>query len=349
VSTAFGVVTVSRAYYHCAACHTGQVPWDREQGLSVLLWTPRVKALVAQTAGRMPYGEAVALLEQLVGLRIEASCAERIVAEVGGRLREAEAAVMAGYEAGELTPLVARAPGRLYVSLDGTTAHIAGAWHEVKTGVVYEGQPGPEGVDECVGQRYVAAQEPAERFGSRLYATAAAAGVEVARERVVIGDGAEWIWNVAAHHYPGATEIVDYWHACQHVHDLALRYYGEGNDQGRRWAQDHCRRLKAEGPRSLLRALRRMKPQTAAQAEAVRQERGYFTRHQQRMQYHRFRHAGLMIGSGPTEAACKVVVGARLKQSGMRWSAAGADHILAIRTRLLNRQPELIQQAARAA
>lgn len=349
VGTLYGPVQAWRAYYHCGHCKSGQAPWDREQGLSRLLWTPGVKALIAEVAGRLPYGEAVAVLTRFTGLAVEESCAERIVAEVAGRLREREQALMDSYDGRELEPLVSVPPARLYVSMDGTSAHLDGTWHEVKTGVVYEARTGADGLDESCQARYTAASEPAARFGQRLYLTAAQAGVEQAGEVVVVGDGAEWIWNLARHHYPDATHIVDYWHACEHIHALAQVMYGENNVPGKRWAKEHCRGLKARGPAALLGALKRMKPRTPAAAEAWAREVGYFTNNKARMQYHKYRAAGMMIGSGPAEAACKNVVGARLKQSGMRWSLAGADHVLAIRTRLLSAQHEQIAQAAKAA
>jgi hypothetical protein len=268
---------------------------------------------------------------------------------VGGRLRAEQTALRDGLEYGEIEPLVAAAPRRLYVGMDGTSAHIDGHWHEVKTGVVYEGRPGADGLDTAAGARYVAVQENSERFGERLYTQAAQAGVTLGGETVVIGDGAEWIWNVAAHHYPGATQVVDYWHACEHVHALGRAYYGEGSKQEQRWAREHCRALREQGPGKLLGALARMRPKSEEQAEAVRLARGYFGRNRQRMQYQQFRAAGMMIGSGPVEAACKVVVGQRLKGAGMRWSASGADAVLAARAALLSGDTHLITQAARAA
>ena len=349
VGTLFGTVSIERAYYHCKHCKTAQVPWDREQGLSRLIWTPRVKALVSQVAARLPYGESVDLLAQLTGFEIEESGAERVVAEVGGRLRAEEGELMSGYDCGEITPLVAQASDRLYVGMDGTSAHIDGSWCEVKTGVVYDREVGSDGMDVCGDQRYVAAQEYAERFGERLYVTAAQGGVEWAEEVVVIGDGAEWIWNLAAHHYPGAVEILDYWHACEHIYELARVYYGEGNAKGKRWAQDHCRWLKERGPGTLLRSLNRMKPKTVEQEKAIEREWGYFTRNRKRMQYARYRQKGMMIGSGPVEAGCKTVVGARLKGSGMRWSSDGADAVLAIRTALLSRHYDRVQRMAKVA
>jgi hypothetical protein len=349
VATLYGAVAVKRAYYRCPSCGQSQMPWDSEQGLNQRSFTPRVKALVAQVAARSSYKESVELLDLLAGFKLPESTAEALVAEVGGRIRAEEQQLIASYDAGEIIPLVSHKPACLYVSMDGTSAHIDKSWHEVKTGVVYEGRPGPEGLHTCVNQCYVAAQETAEQFGQRLYVTAAQAGVQYAHQTVVIGDGAEWIWNLSAHHYVGATEIVDYWHACEHIYDLARLCYSEGDANGKRWAEEHKRKLKEDGPTSLLRALKRMKPKTDEQREAIRREIGYFTRNRKRMQYAKFRAQGLMIGSGPAEAACKVVVGERLKCSGMRWSGPGADSVLAIRTRVLNRQWDVLERASKAA
>jgi hypothetical protein len=204
-------------------------------------------------------------------------------------------------------------------------------------------------VDTSGPKRYVSAQEPAEAFTARLYVEALQAGVHRAEEVVVLGDGAEWIWNHAAVHYPGATEIVDYWHACQHIHDLAKAQYGEGSPQGQRWAREHCTRLYEDGPAHYRRALRRMKPRSPEAAEKLRTELRYFTVNAERMRYPQFRARRLMIGSGIAEAACKVVVGQRLKQAGMRWKHAGADHVLAVRCLVLNNQHHNIRYYAKAA
>jgi len=252
----YGVVPVSRAYYHCARCHRGQLPWDQRQGLDARLWTPRVKALVTPVAARLSFQETVDLLAETLGFRIEDSSADEVVTEVGGRLRAQQSALMREYERGESALQVPSARGRLYVSMDGTSAHIDAHWHEVKVGLTYRGEPGDDGIDVARELRYVAAQEASEAFGARLYLLAAQAGVEQAEETVVIGDGAEWIWNLARHHYPDARQIVDYWHACEHIHNLARASYGEGSPQGRRWAQEHCRTLKDKGRASCCRRWR---------------------------------------------------------------------------------------------
>ena len=110
VTTLCGDVQVSRSYYHCEHCHQGHLPWDEAQGLNERLWSPGVKALVAEVASRLSYHETTLLLYRAAGLRVEESSAEAIVAEVGSRARAAEAATMGMIESGEPLPSEAPAP-----------------------------------------------------------------------------------------------------------------------------------------------------------------------------------------------------------------------------------------------
>lgn len=305
--------------------------------------------MVAELSARLPYAEATELLGRLTSVRLEESSAEEIVSEVGDRVRRAEEERTRAVLEGRVAPGCKRPPDRLYVEMDGSHAHIDGSWHEVKTGTVFETELDAAGKDRAVRQHYVSAREPAERFGERLYAAAAERGVGGARETVVVGDGAEWIWNLADHHYPGATQIVDYWHACSHIHDLAKVLYEEGSAPGERWAEERCQSLRTQGPTPLLRALRRRHARTPEQAEAIRGALRYFGNHAHRMRYPEFRRRGLKIGSGAVEAACKVVVGHRMKRAGMQWSHEGADHVLALRCLVLNKQLDKLHWHAKAA
>ena len=333
-----GELRVRRRYYHCAGCRRGWAPWDRAQGLTQRQFTPQVKAQVSEVCARLPYGETVELLAQLSGLRIEESCAEQIVAEVGARVRGAQQGEIAAARAGELAATVG--PERLYVAVDGAHAHVAEQWHEVKH-VMAEVEGGP--------RRYDAALETASTFGERMYRLAAQLGVEQAGEVVMLGDGAEWIWNLSELHFPGAVEILDYYHACEYIHAVATAHYGEADGGARRWAEGHKQRLLEEGPEPLLRALAALRPTNATAAEVIARTRGYVLRHRARMRYPQFRARGLRIGSGPVEAACKVITAQRLKQAGMRWSATGADAILALRCLLKSGQRDQIRRYARAA
>ena len=142
-------------------------------------------------------------------------------------------------------------------------------------------------------------------------------------------DGADWIWNEVRDHLPESIKIIDYRHASEHIHNLALALYGEGNPRGKRWAVEHCRRLLNKGSGSLLRAMKRRKPRNDEERKALRLEHGYFKKYRKHMNYPAYRARGMMIGSGPVQSACKVIVGQRLKQSGMRCTKGGADGLYA--------------------
>jgi hypothetical protein len=337
--TTSGPANVEGAYYHCGECGTGQIPWDEAQGLNERQMTPTMKALVSELSAVLPYGQATRMVERLTGVTVQRSTAEHVVAEVGSRVREAEDERIEAALVGEVAPEAS--PERLIVQTDGTCSHIDDDWHEVKSAVVMDG--------EGLRRRRTAARERSDVFGERIYALAAEAGVEQADEVVAIGDGAKWIDAQFAHHFPNAIRVLDIWHAREHIWDVARAHYGEDSKKGKRWARRHCRRLKEEGPEPLLRALGALKPKTQEAAEVIRRERAYFRNRREQMQYPEFAARDIPLGSGQVEAACKVVVGQRLKCAGMRWSHDGADAVLALRCLVLDEQHQQIHKYSRAA
>jgi len=361
-----GEVHIARAYYHCSQCQSGLAPWDHQQGLSERVYTPALKATVAEVMASLAYAEGTRLLQRLGIVNIEESSAEAVVIEVGSRLRASQACSIATSQREAQQKLAAKlmvmsdeaapAPActtlageRLYVSIDGAHAHIDGDWHEVKCANLYSASRDAKGHDRLVQRRYLAAQESSDDFGWRLRAMSADYRVAGQGVTVALADGAEYNWRLAEQHFPEATQILDFMHVCEHIHQLANILYGEGNAKGKRWANDRCDALREQGPASLLRAMRRRKGITEAQTEAIRKAYGYFSRNEKRMQYPQYESQGMMIGSGNVEAACKTIVGHRLKQAGMRWKHDGADAILAIRSMTLCEQYKPLQDAARAA
>jgi hypothetical protein len=336
------------------------------------MWSPRLKETVCQVAGRLSYGESVSLLSELGVVDLEESSAEMIVAEVGVRLRAEEErrveCVEAASEealsvrlmceeedlpAAELFPRRAVEGKRLYVGLDAASAHIGGGWHNVQVGTVFTVHADPEGRDLLHDRSYLAEQTDVERFGQKLRVRAEEWNIGGYTQQVVLADGAPSNWNQAQAHFPNATHILDFYHVSEHVWDLSRALYRQDDTKdkarGDRWVQERLDSLKKEGPVPLLRSLKRRKGRTVEQQEAIRKQRGYFRNNRTRMNYPAYREAGMMIGSGPVEAACKVVVGQRMKQAGMRWSVPGADSMLAVRTTLLNQDRALLRQLARAA
>jgi len=184
---------------------------------------------------------------------------------------------------------------------------------------------------------YTGAIETAETFGRRIYLEAWNRGWSRAEKKVVIGDGAEWIWNLADQHFPCAVQIVDLYHARQHLWDLARRLHPNDPAQQKAWMKVQQKRLLDKGKiERLVLALRSIESTNAELSEKIRTEADYFERNAERMRYPKFRRQHLFVGSGVIEAGCKTVIGSRLKQSGMFWTVAGANSIIALRCCHLN-------------
>jgi hypothetical protein len=219
---------------------------------------------------------------------------------------------------------------------DGQPAHT----REVKLGCVFT-QTGwdEEGyaIRDPDSTTYTGAIETAEEFGRRIYLEAWNRGWSRAQKKVVMGDGAEWIWNLADQHFPGSVHIVDLYHARQHLWELARRLYPNDPARQNAWMKVHQKRLLDKGKiEKLARALRSIQSTNADVLEKIRSEADYFERNAERMRYPQFRKQHLFVGSGVIEAGCKTVIATRLKQSGMFWTVRGANSIIALRCCHLN-------------
>lgn len=209
----------------------------------------------------------------------------------------------------------------------------------------------------------MAARQSAEAFGPRLVAEAARRGaLEVVswsgplggacladrREVVVLGDGARWIWDLAAEHFGTSTEIVDFYHASEHLWQVAHALLGQGSAAAKEWAHQQVGEWYEHGPVPVLRALWRARAATPEAQEVLRRERGYFMSNRQRMRYPEFRERGMPIGSGAVESAARHVVQVRMKRPGARWKEPGAQAIASLRAQLASGRPLRPQSAPTA-
>ena len=149
-----------------------------------------------------------------------------------------------------------------------------------------------------------------------------------AAEVVVIGDGAHWIWNLAAEHFPEALQIVDWYHASQYIWQVAGAVYGEGSDLAAQWAKARLDELWDGKVADVLAAFRAHRSAGKPVQEAIT----YYTNNQARMRYPDYRARGIQVGSGTIESGCNHVIGARLKQAGMIWQLDGARAVASVRT-----------------
>jgi hypothetical protein len=182
---------------------------------------------------------------------------------------------------------------------------------------------------------YYADLAPAEEFRKLFYVSGLQQGADQAEELVFVADGAPWIWNLVQMHFPGSTEIVDWYHAAEYVWRVAHKLYGEDSAPGTAWAE-RCLDYLWEGEFEALLAALRAQQTTEEGAETIRKALEYFNSHRQRMRYPEFRAQGYYIGSGTIESVCKRVIGARLKQAGMTWSEEGSRHVMKARAMYLS-------------
>jgi hypothetical protein len=239
VLTVLGPVTLSRPYYVCADCSKGQYPADAALGVAGLEFSPGVRRMQAVVGSEMPFAPGCAPMKLLAGLDVTAKAIERTAEAIGTQIARRDEQEI-GRAKQLVLPVVSKQNmPKIYVLLDGVHVPVVAAETEGRTGRI-EGQRArtreckigcvftqttldPEGrpIRDPGSTTYVGAIETAEEFGLRLYTEAWRRGWEWATLKVVLGDGAVWIWNLADQHFPGAIQIVDLYHARQHLWKIA--------------------------------------------------------------------------------------------------------------------------------
>jgi hypothetical protein len=368
VLTAVGRAEVSRPYYLCSYCHAGQFPADVELDIENTELFPGVRRMQAMVGQEAPFDHGRQQMKLLADLEVTTKAVERTAEAIGADIAESEQRHIRRAVQLDLPIVVGEPIPILYVQMDGTGVPVVkketvgrhgktdgqpAHTREVKLGCVFtqttwdqEGFP----VRDPDSTTYTGGIEIAEEFGKRLYLEAWNRGWNRAEKKVVMGDGAEWIWNLAEQHFPGAMQIVDLYHARQHLWELARRLHPNDEGNQKAWIKVHQKRLLDQGKiEKLVGALCLIVSANPEVTEKIRTEADYFHRNAERMRYPNFRRQHLFVGSGVIEAGCKTVIGSRLKQSGMFWTVRGANAIIALRCSHLNGRFEDYWEARRAA
>jgi hypothetical protein len=368
IFTALGEVEIARPWYLCRHCHEGQFPADRELDIENTGFSPGVRRMQALVGQQSPFDHGREQMKLLAGLEVTAKSVERTAETIGEDIAQREREEIEKAMQLDLPVIVGKPIPILYVQMDGTGVPVVKKETEGRKGKS-DGQPAHtrEVKLGCVftqttwdkegyalrdpdSTTYTGAIETAEEFGKRLYLEAWNRGWSRAQKKVVLGDGAEWIWNLADLHFPGAVQIVDLYHARQHLWELARRLHPNDPVKQKAWMKVHRERLLDKGKiEKLVLALRSIPSANAEVLEKIRTEADYFERNAKRMRYPRFRRQHLFVGSGVIEAGCKTVIGSRLKQSGMFWTVRGANSIIALRCCHLNGRFEDYWESRRAA
>lgn len=349
IDTVLGPITLRRAYYHCPACEHGLLPRDDELDVSGASLSPGLRAMIDRSGAAVPFAQARSLLADLAGIGLSTKRVERAAETDGLAAAAAINAQTQAILAGHLTPLPppGPAPDMLYLAVDGTgvpmtateTTGRAGKGpdgrartREVKLAAVFtqttttdDGYP----IRDPDSTSYTATLEPVEHFADLVTAQARRRGSEHIRQLIVLGDGARWIWNLADQRFPEATQIVDLFHAREHMHELAALLAFIITDPAA-WLADRLTDLD-NGDIEAISAAARLYQLDGPKAHDLDVAVRYFETNAHRMRYSYYRSLGMFVGSGVVEASCKAVIGQRLKLSGMHWSARGATGITTLR------------------
>lgn len=351
ILTAVGWAQIERAYYLCPHCHSGQFPADVQLDIQRTDYSPGVRRMLAAVGSEAPFAQGRDQIKLLADLEVTAKAVERIAETIGADIEARQQQETQRAKQLSLPAMAGPPIPYLYVQMDGTQVFVVKAetegrpgrdpgqparTRECKLGAIFtqtavddQGRP----VRDENSTTYVGAIETAEQFGLRLYTEAWKRGWDRASVRVVMGDGSHWIWNIADQHFHGAIQIVDLYHAREHLWDLARKLCPADEAAQKRWLMHKLDWLENGKIEKLAAALLKLADAStnAELVKAIRIEAEYFDNNRDRMRYPEFRKKNLFVGSGVIEAGCKTVIGSRLKQSGMFWTVCGANAIIALR------------------
>jgi len=332
--TAHGAVWVQRAYYYCGRCQQSFLPYDEALGL-VDEVSPGLMPLVCLAGTLLPFADAAHdLLRRFAGVRLSASTVLRNTEGEGERLRaQQKAGRMVAPTQPEPHWTGARESGQptAYVGLDAFSVPMQGigagkAEHRMLyTALLYT--PGKE------HSRYLVDFE-LDALAEQVRSQARALGVPQVSDLIAITDGGNGLEEALQRHLAeNLTTILDWYHAAEHLCDFARAWHGDDEAARTRWQTEAKAILYEQGGEALLTHLQALVLPAGASThvrEELRKLIGYFTHNRHRTDYPTYRRKGWDIGSGPTEAGCKII-GERLKGSGMRWVEDGAVTVASLR------------------
>jgi Uncharacterised protein family (UPF0236) len=303
---------------------------------------------MSRAGSKVTFKEGRDDLKVYAELIVSAKDVERVAEGVGKKVDEWSFAERRGLIENLPMPPKQKDIPLLYISYDGTGVpmvpwELAGRkgkqpdgssrTREVKLGCVFsqtktddEGRPARDDASTS----FVGAIENAEEFGWRIYGEALRRGLQKAQKVVVIGDGSKWIWNIADIHFSKSVQIVDLYHARQHLYALCALLLGETKLKTK-YELKWLTALDEGEAEIIIKEAADLLPKSGKRHKLAKKEISYFKNNIKRMKYKEFREQDLFVGSGVIEAGCKTIVGMRLKQSGMEWTVPGANSIIALR------------------
>lgn len=352
--TVMGPLKYKRSRYECPHCHASRYPGDEELDVSGTGRSPGVRRMMARAGSRQTFKEASEDLGIYAGIKVSAKDVERVAEGIGADMEVWQAGERETCLALDPPPAAQKTIPIMYIAMDGTGVPmvkeaVAGRkgkqpdgtarTREAKLGCVFtqtgtdeKGRP----VRDPGSTTFVGAIETAEEFGRRLEAEAVRRGIYEAGRVVVLGDGAAWIRGQVELRFPQARQIIDLYHAREHVDELAKLIFGADERNRTRHRIRWWTALDEGRVEKIVREARGKLPPREEDRKKVEAQIHYLEENKDRMRYADFRKMGLFVGSGVIEAGCKSIIGLRLKQSGMEWSVRGANAIITLRCNILS-------------
>ena len=346
--TTLGRVTYRRAYYLCDACHQGTYPLDERLGLRPGELSADLERLTGLTGAQLPFAHSSDLFETLTLVGVSAQSIDKATQSFGAEVEAVEKDLITVSHDPEALLRQEReaAPvDRLYATLDAAKVHTDErrdaddqGWRDLKIGAWFEtmttAPATPDGDWEVKAQNiaYFCDIAPAERFGELLWATGVQRRAPRAKELIVVADGADWIWNLVETHFPKAVQIVDWFHAAEHLSVVAA---SAPSPETQAWLSQTRAALWEGRLDDVIQACQR-KAQPNCKDDLAHKAVTYFTNNRQRMRYPEYRTKGYHIGSGTVESGCKQIATPRMKVAGATWTTTGARHVAKARAASLS-------------
>jgi hypothetical protein len=354
--TTVGRITFSRAYYLCDTCHEGTYPLDERLGLRPGAISADLERLTALTGAHLPFGHGCDLFETLTLVKSSPQTIDTATQAFGAEMEAMEAAWIK--ESQDSTALLrlereGEPVDRLYGSLDATKVRTSEhrdesdeGWRDLKMGAWFEtdakppAEPDGEWDIHAKNITYYCDITEAERFGPLVWATGMQRRAPIAKEIIFVADGAEWIWNLVQTHYPKAVQIIDWFHAAEHLTPVAESVHGTA-DERRAWLKQ-MRTALWDGRLDHVIATCAAQARPGCTNDPAQAAAQYFSNNRQRMDYPTYRAKDYQIGSGTMESGCKQVGMQRLKVPGATWDKAGARYVAKARAALLSDQWDML-------
>lgn len=344
--TVLGKLEAKRAYYLCVDCHKGCFPLDEELGLRPNALSAELERLVAMTGVQMPFETGSELFEALTLVSVSDQTmgkATRAIGQVVVAQEEAEQKRSVNQEELLRQKREDKRPTRLYGAIDATKVHIREkkeyGWRDLKIGAWFEAQAQPPTTPDgewsirAENIRYYTDICTASEFSKLVWSSAVAHRAQLAQELVILGDGAEWIWNIVIENFPDAVQILDWFHASEHLMPVAQAVFPEQAKQ-HEWVTK-MKQLMWDGDiETIIDDIDLLASQCSH--DILRTTANYFRTHQNRMAYADFRQQGYLIGSGTIESAAKQIGMMRMKVPGATWNEKGARLVSKARAAFLS-------------